>query len=328
MSNKWKFFWVISFVSVIFFQACWNSWEEIFINTADEKKMGREFDSLVRDGSKDVLDPAKNESLWIPQTSADIALYNYYVDRGKEIVKEILPKDMDGLMTREKLCRNNPDDRTEKSACNKDNFFEFKIIKSSQINAFAVPGGYVYFYTEILKENNKNKDGKNVKIGFQSESELSSVLSHEIGHIVLHHSRDRMIKAVGASTLISIFLGDGMAGLIGTLGANFWLMGNSQDNEFEADSMGFYYTNKIGVSSEGLGDFFARGLKSYNPSTGECSERQESSVLDVFSTHPPSCERVNKNTKRIKNSGQNFPKDIHFGKNGESFKELVNAAGI
>jgi predicted Zn-dependent protease len=322
MSNKWKFFWVASFALVIFFQACgMHSWEELLISTADEKKMGREFDSLVWTGSKDVVDPAK-ESLWVPQTAAEKELYEYYKERGKEIVNQIQPKDFDGLMTSEKLCRNDQSNRNEKTACNKNNFFEFKIIKSPQINAFAVPGGYVYFYTQILKDP---------KTGFQSESELSSVLAHEVGHIVLHHSRDRMVKAVGASAVIEIFLGSGMAGLIGSLGANFWLLSNSRENEFAADSMGFYYTNKIGISSVGLGDFFARGMKSYTYNSvkdlWECDEKKEGSVLDVFSTHPPSCERVNKNWTRITNANQNFPKDKNFV-NGKSFKDLVKAAGI
>jgi predicted Zn-dependent protease len=291
----------------------------LLVSTADEKRMGREFDSLIRDKHPDVMQTG--EELFAPQNAAQRELYDYYKERGKDIVNAIDKKDIDALLPSEKLCRNNPDNRSEKVTCTKNNFFEFKIIKSNQLNAFAVPGGYVYFYTEILKENNKGNNG------FRSESELSSVLAHEVGHIVLHHSRDRMVKAAGASALIEIFLGDGIAGLIGLLGANFWLMGNSQDNEFEADSMGFYYTNKIKISSEGLGDFFSRGLKSYNPSTGVCSEKAESSVLDVFSTHPPSCERVNKNRERINDAKQDFPKNKN-SVNGKNFKDLVKAAGI
>jgi len=317
MSNKWKFFWIASFAAVVFFQACGlHSWEELFVSTTDEKKMGREFDSLVRDKHKDVMQ--SGEELFTPQNDAQQELYDYYRARGKEIVNAIDKKELEALMPSGKLCRNNPDDRSEKVACTKDNFFEFKIIKSKQLNAFAVPGGYVYFYTEILKENNTKRNG------FRSESELMSVLGHEVGHVVLHHSRESIVKQAAAAGVIDILLGNGIGSVLAQLGASFWLLGNSRENESEADVKGFEYTNKIGISSEGLSDFFARGLKSYDPATGKCSEEKESSVLDAFSTHPPSCERVNNNRKRMEAVKQDFPKD----RSGKKFTDLVTAAGI
>ncbi len=323
MSNKWKVFWVASLAFVIFFQACGtHSWEEFLVSTTDEKKMGREFDSLVRDKHKDVM--SAGEELFNPTTPAEKELYDFYLAKGKEIVNSIDKKELDALIpTGEKLCRNSTDwvnNRNERVACTKDNFFEFKIIKSKQLNAFAVPGGYVFFYTEILKENNTNKNG------FKSESELMSVLGHEVGHVVLHHSRESIVKQAAAAGVINILLGDGIGAVLASLGANFWLLGNSQDNEAEADVKGFEYTNKIGISSEGLSDFFSRGLKSYDPTTGHCDEKKEGSVLDAFSTHPPSCERVNNNRKRMEAVNQDFPKDREPA--GKKFTDLVKAAGI
>jgi len=314
MSNKWKVFWVVSFALVVFFQACgMHSWEETLVSKADEKQMGREFDSLVRKGDPSVIEPGK-ESIFEPQTDAEQALYDYYRARAREVVNVIDKEDLEALVpSNSNLCGEN----LGKQKCTKDNFFEFKIIRSKTVNAFAVPGGYVYFYTAILKN-------------FNSESELVSVLGHEVGHVVRHHSRDRIVKQVGASAIIDLLLGPGMGGTLAQLGANFWLLGNSQDNESESDEMGFKYTNKIGISSQGLSDFFGRGLKSYDPVTLECNKDEEGSFLDAFSTHPPSCERVNNNTKRIKDSGQNsqtHPKDKNFV-DGKSFKDLVTAAGI
>ena len=153
-----------------------------------------------------------------------------------------------------------------------------------------------------------------------------SVLGHEVGHVVLHHSRESIVKQAAAAGVISILLGDGIGAVLASLGANFWLLGNSRENESEADVKGFEYTNKIGISSEGLSDFFARGLKSYDPVTGKCDEGKESSVLDAFSTHPPSCSRVNNNRKRMEAVKQNFPKDRQPA--GKTFTELVKAAGI
>ncbi|MCL1967458.1 MAG: M48 family metalloprotease [Fibromonadales bacterium] len=298
-----------------------HSWEELLVSTADEKKMGREFDSLVRRGDPSVL--KSGERIFVPAAGNDAQrdLYNFYQKRGKEMVNLIDSKDLDALMTTEKLCRNNQDNQSEKVACNKNNFFEFKIIESNQMNAFAVPGGYVYFYTKILKSSQG---------GFRSESELMSVMGHEIGHVVLHHSRDRIVKQYGASALIELLLGDGMGALLASLGANFWLTKNGQEDESQSDSMGFYYTNKMGISSEGLSDFFARGLQTYDPATGTCNEKAESSLSDVFSTHPPSCKRVNDNNNRIRRANQTaqtHPKDKHE-ENGKKFTQLVTSAGI
>jgi predicted Zn-dependent protease len=303
MSDKWKVFWAASLAFVVFFQACgMHSWQEMLVSTADEKQMGREFDSLIKRGDPSVM--SKGEKIFVPQTTAEKALYDYYQKRAKEVVYAIDKKDLDALL---------PNGYT------RDNFFEFNIITSKTKNAFAVPGGYVYFYTEILKD-------------FKSESELVSVLGHEVGHVVKHHSRDRIVKAYGASTIIDLLLGPGIGGTLASLGAGFWLTKNGQEDESESDELGFYYTNKIGISSQGLSDFFGRALKSYDSVTVTCNGKEESSFLDVFSTHPPSCERVNNNTARIKASGQTpqtHPKNKNCGTDGKScFTDLVKAAGI
>lgn len=305
MSNKWKAFWVASLMFVVLFQACgMHSWEETVISKADEKRMGREYDSLIRIGHKDVV--AAGESIFVPSTPAQHDLYNFYLARAKEVVNVIDKKDLEALLPTGNEC--------DKKKCTKDNFFVFQLINSKQVNAFAVPGGYVYFYTPILKH-------------FQSESELASVLAHEVGHIVLHHSRERMVKAAGASMIIDALLGDGIGALLATLGTNVWLMQHSQENEFEADSMAFYYTDKLKISSQGLSDFFVRGLK--KDEAGNCID-ESSSILDIFSTHPPSCERVNKNNKLIADKGQTqetHPLNKNF-ENGKNYRQLVEAAGI
>jgi len=304
MSDKWKIFWVASLALVVFFQACgMHSWEELIVSTDDEKQMGREFDSLIKIRDKSVMQP--NETLFTPENAAQQELWDYYVARAKEVVNKIRPEDLDALMPFGNICN--------KKKCTKDNFFEFNIINSKTVNAFAVPGGYVYFYTAILKS-------------FQSESELMSVLSHEIGHVVLHHSRNAIVKQVGAATIIDLLLEDGIGSTLAQLGSSFWLLSGSRENESEADSMGFYYTNAIGISSTGLSDFFERGL--IKKPDGTCDKAANSSIGDVFSTHPPSCERVIENNKKITASGQNFPKDKSQSPSGKYFKELVSAAGI
>ncbi|MDR0517230.1 MAG: M48 family metalloprotease [Fibromonadaceae bacterium] len=315
MYIKWKIFWVAALALVFLFQACVSSWQELVISTAEEKQMGREFDSLIRRQDPSVMQPS--EKIWEPSGDAEQALYDFYQARGREVVKKIKEDDFKSILTDEKLCRNNSQEaQSVKVTCTKDNFFEFNIIKSNQVNAFAVPGGYVYFYTKILKQ-------------FKSESELIGVLGHEVGHVIKHHSRDRIVKQVGASAIIEALLGEGMGATLASLGTGFWLTSNGQKDESEADGVGFYFTNELGISSQGLGDFFARGLKSYDATSGTCNEKEESSVTDVFSTHPPSCKRVNDNTKRIKDAGQTLvTHPLNKDYNGKTFTELVSAASL
>jgi len=82
----------------------------------------------------------------------------------------------------------------------------------------------------------------------------------------------------------------------------------------------------MGISSEGLSDFFNRGLK--KKADGTCDKAANASAGDVFSTHPPSCERVIANNKRIKAVNQNYPKDKNKSSSGKYYPDLIKAAGI
>ncbi|MCL0046055.1 M48 family metalloprotease [Nitrospinaceae bacterium] len=66
--------------------------------------------------------------------------------------------------------------------------FHFKLVDSSEINAFALPGGYVYVTRGLLAALN-------------NESELASVIGHEIAHVTLHHGAKNMIRSIGAQIL-------------------------------------------------------------------------------------------------------------------------------
>ncbi|GHV16328.1 hypothetical protein AGMMS49938_16240 [Fibrobacterales bacterium] len=76
MSDKWKLFWVGAFAFVVLFQACgMHSWQELLISTDDEKKLGKEYDSLIRVGDKSVMEAG--ESIFTPKTAADTVLYKF-----------------------------------------------------------------------------------------------------------------------------------------------------------------------------------------------------------------------------------------------------------
>ena len=77
----------------------------------------------------------------------------------------------------------------------KDISYHFTVIQSDQINAFAAPGGYVYFYTGLLRL-------------MEDEAELAAVMAHEVSHVVARHGAKRMQAAMGVSLAYELVLGD------------------------------------------------------------------------------------------------------------------------
>jgi beta-barrel assembly-enhancing protease len=116
-------------------------------------------------------------------------------------------------------------DRTER----RDLTWHFHVVDSPQINAFALPGGYVYVNRGLIEAT-------------QSVSELAGVLGHEIGHIVQRHSIEQMQKHAGAGVGIAVLCSVtnacesevGRAAL--QIGGSFVLARYSRRDELEADS--------------------------------------------------------------------------------------------
>lgn len=231
--------------------------KELLISRDQEVSMGEEFDTELRKGN---LDSQVGGDVWVPTTAGEIAFAEYFDSLSHQLVEQISESDQKLLL---------PD------GVDVHDYFKFEIIESDQVNAFAVMGGYVYFYTSILKE-------------FENESEFSTVIGHEITHIVEHHSRDAMIKTMGVSTILGIVLGD--SSLTASLAGNFLSLKNSRSNEYEADEGGITLTTKAGISPYGLTDYFGKNLE-YD-SDGKCIDSALDRAFGWFSTHPLDCDRV------------------------------------
>lgn len=292
MKNKWIGFWAGAALLLAGLQACGGGgFESLFISADDERALGDSFNIQVKNGS--MLEDG--DAIFVPKTAGDSALVNYYQSLGQKVVNSIDAEDWDHILA---------------TGTNKATFFKFQIIKSEQVNAFAVPGGYVYFYTSIFKE-------------FQSESELIGVIAHEIGHIVLHHSRESLLKQYAGSAALDALLGEGSAGaLVGELGLGLTLLNTSRENEFEADSMGVYYSAKTGVAATGIQTFFSRGVEWEGT---KCIDPTGTDILKVFSTHPPSCDRIAKAKERV----AALPAAVQAqSDNAETYKAMVAAATL
>jgi predicted Zn-dependent protease len=153
--------------------------------------------------------------------------------------------------------------------------YHFKILDASVVNAFAVPGGYVYFSRGILAVLN-------------SEAELAGVMGHEIGHIAARHSAKQYSRAQLAQMGLgvgAIFVDSTLLTGLAQVGVGMLFLRFSRDNERQADDLGVEYSSKAGYDASEMGNFFET-LERMNPGS------DQSGLPGWFSTHPSPEDRV------------------------------------
>lgn len=153
----------------------------------------------------------------------------------------------------------------------KDKFaWETYIIKNdSVLNAFCVPGGYMYVYTGLIKY-------------LESEDELAGVMGHEMAHADRRHSTDQMTKQYGIELMLGIVLGNNK-GTLTQIAENMLLLKYGRDAEREADKYGVTYLCPTDYRADGFANFFDK----------LAADGQNNTRLDAFfSTHPSPDERV------------------------------------
>ena len=155
--------------------------------------------------------------------------------------------------------------------------YAFVILDTPVINAFAVPGGYVYLTRGIL-----------ALMG--SEAEMAVVVGHELGHVNARHSVRKMSQMilVQAGLVIGSALSDTFAKISGFAGIGIQLifLKFSRDDEREADRLGVEYARKAGYDPSRMVDFFTSLQK-----IGDLSGKG-TSLPGFLSTHPLTGERV------------------------------------
>lgn len=148
--------------------------------------------------------------------------------------------------------------------------YEFKIVDSPVVNAFAVPGGYVYFTRGILAH-------------FNNEAEFAGVLGHEIGHIAARHSAKQysqsMLAQVGLIAGMVISPEFAQFAEIAQAGVGLLFLKFGRNAERQSDKLGVEYSTKIGYDAEEMADFFLT-LDRMGSQSGAAS------VPAFLSTHP------------------------------------------
>lgn len=130
---------------------------------------------------------------------------------------------------------------------NPDLEWEFFVLDSAVINAFALPGGKVFVSRGLLEK-------------MTNEAQLAGVLGHEIGHVTARHGNERMTKAIGVQVLVAgVAIGGSASGSewgqylgLGTAaGGQLYLLKYSRSNELEADALGVRYMTNLGYNPLG-----------------------------------------------------------------------------
>jgi predicted Zn-dependent protease len=152
--------------------------------------------------------------------------------------------------------------------------YTVRVVDTPIINAFAVPGGYVYITRGILAQ-------------FNSEDELAGVMGHEIGHVVARHSAEQMSRAqlAGLGLAVGSVVSETFAKYSQFAGAGVGLLflSFSRDQESESDLLGVQYSTSLGYDSHGMADFF-KTLSAMRDQSGQ-------SLPGFMSTHPDPGDR-------------------------------------
>ncbi|MCK5127762.1 MAG: M48 family metalloprotease [candidate division Zixibacteria bacterium] len=165
----------------------------------------------------------------------------------------------------------------------KDIQYHFTVVESDQINAFAAPGGYVFVYTGLIKK-------------MDNESELVSVMAHEISHIVARHGVKRLQSVLGLSLVLKLALGDKSDQTQQVAGAALGIMmsGYSRSNEHEADEFGLIYMTQAGWHPDGMIGMFEK-LHAME------GDHQASMFEMLASSHPQTSDRIESTHQRVIN---------------------------
>ncbi len=163
--------------------------------------------------------------------------------------------------------------------------FHFTVLDSPEVNAFALPGGYIYITRGIMAY-------------FNSEAELAGVIGHEIGHVTARHSVQQYSAETATSLLGTLVLagtdaGAGAAQLFQTVQLAA-IRGYGREQELEADRLGAEYLARAGYDSDEMLDVIGvlADQEEYAIARAKAEGREPSVYHGIFSTHPENDARL------------------------------------
>lgn len=191
-----------------------------------------------------------------------------------------------------------------------DLIYRFKVVDSPEVNAFALPGGYIYITRGLLTALN-------------SEAEMAAVLGHEIGHVTARHAVEQYTKAkaydylrtIGAIVLSQVGVPSQVGQLFQLSDILFFgvLMGYGRQAEFQSDQLGIEYAYKAGYDPNAA-EGFLKTLKGMDKDAGR------GGFEGFFASHPETADRIKAAEEGAKKwlsaDGQKAPARLIEGKEG------------
>jgi predicted Zn-dependent protease len=163
--------------------------------------------------------------------------------------------------------------------------WHFTVLDTPMINAFALPGGYVYVTRGLLALAD-------------NEAELAGVLAHEIGHVTARHPAERYGQQVLGSVAalsVGVLLGSGSGGGGGALASDavgLALLSYSREQEYEADFLGVRYLARTGHDPHAMAGFLERLLAHDRFRAEQRGRPGDADAFDITKTHPRTADRI------------------------------------
>ena len=181
--------------------------------------------------------------------------------------------------------------------------YHIKVVDTDEVNAFALPGGYLYVNRALIETAD-------------NEAELAGVMGHEIGHVVGKHGAKQLTKQIGLQALLGMVGGQNpglarqVAAEVAGVGAGMTLLKYGREAESEADGYAVQETYDAGIDPAGMATFFEKLLALH--------DQEPSGVARLFSTHPPTQERI----AHVRADIAKLPKKQGLRKNSKDFQKV------
>jgi Zn-dependent protease with chaperone function len=164
--------------------------------------------------------------------------------------------------------------------------FQYKVVNSSEINAFALPGGFVYVNRGVIE-------------AADNEAQLAGVMAHETSHVILRHGTNQASKAYLAQAPLSVLggmMGSSVGSLMAQLGTGFALnsvfLRYSRNDETQADVMGAQILHDAGYDPRAMAQFFEK-----------IQAESKNRPVEFFSDHPNPDHRIGRVDEEVDRLG-------------------------
>ncbi len=164
--------------------------------------------------------------------------------------------------------------RIARSSDRKDIPYHFKVLEGEEVNAFALPGGYIYVNKGLVDK-------------LDTDDELAYILGHEVGHVAAKHSVKRIQGALGYGLLRILASKVDEKGKVGRgldIAFGQIMLGYSREDELLADRLGVKYARKAGYDPEAAIQFLEK--------LREIEKKKPARIPIYLRTHPPILKRV------------------------------------